>query len=256
MSLWPSISHLPPTAIGWTAKAAHPSKPCWTTSALAGRTYTSAGQVASVLHSMKVLQVFQAKLLQCMDKAGPDPAAFRELHSTTDLALCATKTTDIGDRQAHGQPSGAWAPPVVDAGGDQGWGQGSLPGLTSLPHWPVRTCCGRVRRTLHCGTEVVPGNATLPAKALQLCSWLELPQICAEPSACQDSNTGYPARTQTCEIDLIRLDTASLILQDPAPKKSSWFTGQEEGGAKSHGCRTNSQAASGEPPSTPFSSRC
>ncbi len=44
----------PPTAIGWTAKAAHPSKPCRTTSALVGRAYTSA------LHSMGVLQVFQA----------------------------------------------------------------------------------------------------------------------------------------------------------------------------------------------------
>ncbi len=87
-------AHLcPPTAIGWTAKAAHPSKPCRTTSALAGRAYTSAGQAASALHSMAVLQVFQAKLLQCMDKAGPDPAAFRELRSATDLALRATKTT-------------------------------------------------------------------------------------------------------------------------------------------------------------------
>ncbi len=38
--------------------------------------------------------------------------------------------------------------------------------FTNLPHWPVRTRCGSDRRELHYGTEVVPGNATLPAKAL------------------------------------------------------------------------------------------
>ncbi len=41
-------AHLcPPTAIGWKAKASHPSKPCRTTLALAGRSYASAGQAAS-----------------------------------------------------------------------------------------------------------------------------------------------------------------------------------------------------------------
>ncbi|XDV15042.1 hypothetical protein PO909_015190 [Leuciscus waleckii] len=42
---------------------------------------------------MAVLQVFQAKLLRSMDESGPDPEAFKDLHSTTDLALRATKTT-------------------------------------------------------------------------------------------------------------------------------------------------------------------
>ncbi|MCJ8740105.1 hypothetical protein PDJAM_G00055060 [Pangasius djambal] len=87
-------AHLcPPTAIGWRAKVAHPSKLCRTTSALAGRAYSSAGQEASALHSMAVLQVFQAKLLQVMDESGPDSAAFKELRSATDLALRATKAT-------------------------------------------------------------------------------------------------------------------------------------------------------------------
>ncbi len=87
-------AHLcPPTAIGWKAKASHPSKPCRTTSALAGRSYASAGQVASALHSMVVLQVYQAKLLSAIDESEPDPATLRELRSATDLALRATKTT-------------------------------------------------------------------------------------------------------------------------------------------------------------------
>ncbi len=87
-------AHLcPPTAIGWKVKASHPSKPCRTTSALAGRSYASAGQAASALHSMAVLQVYQAKLLSAVDESEPDPATLRELRSATDLALRATKTT-------------------------------------------------------------------------------------------------------------------------------------------------------------------
>ncbi len=87
-------AHLcPPTAIGWKAKASHPSKPCRTTSALAGRSYASAGQAASALHSMAVLQVYQAKLHSAVDESEPDPATLRELRSATDLALRATKTT-------------------------------------------------------------------------------------------------------------------------------------------------------------------
>ncbi len=77
---------LPARAIGWKAKAAHPSKPCRTTSALARRAYSSAGQAASAFHSMAILQVFQ-------DESNPNPTAFKKLHSATDLAQCATKMT-------------------------------------------------------------------------------------------------------------------------------------------------------------------
>ncbi|XP_016093523.1 neurexin-3b-like [Sinocyclocheilus grahami] len=86
-------AHLcPPTAFGWRAKATHPSKPCRTTSALAGRAYTSAGQAAAALHSMAVLQVFQAKILASAE-SGLDPATLRDLRSSTDLSLRPTKTT-------------------------------------------------------------------------------------------------------------------------------------------------------------------
>lgn len=52
-----------PAAIGWRAKVANLSKPCRTTSALTGRAYASTGQDGFVLHTMEVLQVYQAKLL-------------------------------------------------------------------------------------------------------------------------------------------------------------------------------------------------
>ncbi len=86
-------AHLcPPTAIGWKARASHLSKPCRATSALAGRTYSVAGQAASSLHSMAELQVFQAKML-ANEEASLDSASLRDLMSATDLALRATKAT-------------------------------------------------------------------------------------------------------------------------------------------------------------------
>ncbi len=86
-------AHLcPPMAIGWKARTSHPSKPCRATSALAGCTYVAAGQAASALHSMAVLQVFQAKML-ASEEAGLNAASLRDLRSATDLALRATKAT-------------------------------------------------------------------------------------------------------------------------------------------------------------------
>lgn len=57
------------------------------------RAFSASGQAASALHTMAVLQVYQAKLLQALDESGPDPEMFKELCSVTDLALRATKTT-------------------------------------------------------------------------------------------------------------------------------------------------------------------
>ncbi|ROL50005.1 hypothetical protein DPX16_0376 [Anabarilius grahami] len=87
-------AHLcPPAAVGWKTKRALPSKPCRTTSTLAGRAYTSAGQAASALHTMAIFQVFQAKLLRSLDESGIDAPAFKDLRKATDLALRATKAT-------------------------------------------------------------------------------------------------------------------------------------------------------------------
>ncbi len=44
-----------------------PSKPCRTTAHLANKAYASDCEVASTLHAMAVLQVFQAKLLQAAE---------------------------------------------------------------------------------------------------------------------------------------------------------------------------------------------
>ncbi len=87
-------AHLcPPQALGLKAHVTHPSKPCSTTSTLANRDYSAAGQAGSVLHKMAILQVFQAKLLWSMEESSQNPDAFKELWTATDLALCATKAT-------------------------------------------------------------------------------------------------------------------------------------------------------------------
>ncbi len=98
LPLWELYEHLPPldesvaahlcppTAIGWKERVNHPSKPCRATSALTGHAYSAAGQAASALHSMAVLQVFQAKML-ANEEAGLDSASLRDLRSVTDLVL-------------------------------------------------------------------------------------------------------------------------------------------------------------------------
>lgn len=80
-------THLCPPSTGWQSEPALPSKACQTTSALIGRAYAAAGKAASALHSMAMLQVYQANLLHSMDEAGPDPQNFTDLRSATDLAL-------------------------------------------------------------------------------------------------------------------------------------------------------------------------
>ncbi len=69
-----------------------PSKPLQVTSRLNGRAYTAAGQAVASLHTMAVLQAYQADLLKDLDNGqGLSPDEVAELRRTTDLALRATK---------------------------------------------------------------------------------------------------------------------------------------------------------------------
>ncbi len=78
-----------------TLKApALPSKPLRETSRLNGRAYVAAGQADAALHTMSVLQAYQAELLRDLDQGqGISPEAVAELRRATDLALRATKQT-------------------------------------------------------------------------------------------------------------------------------------------------------------------
>ncbi len=68
-----------------------PSKPLRTTSALVGKGYTVAGQVGTCLHTMSVLQAYQADLLKELDKGKQIRSEdIVELRRTVDFALHAT----------------------------------------------------------------------------------------------------------------------------------------------------------------------
>lgn len=57
------VAHLCPTARGWKSTPLLPSKPCRATAHFAEKANMAAGQVASAIHTMAVLQVFQEKML-------------------------------------------------------------------------------------------------------------------------------------------------------------------------------------------------
>ncbi len=90
-------SHLSPSlAPCWKSRLLLPSKPCRTTSALIGKSYIAAGQAGMALHTMAILQAYQADVLKEMDKGtGLTPEAVKELRRATDLALRATKHTAL-----------------------------------------------------------------------------------------------------------------------------------------------------------------
>lgn len=87
--------HLAPSsAAAWKSRPLLPSKACRVTSSLVGKSYMAAGQAAASLHSMAVLQAYQAELLKELDEGeGITPEAVKELRRATDLALRATKHT-------------------------------------------------------------------------------------------------------------------------------------------------------------------
>ncbi len=69
-----------------------PSKPLQDTSCLNGKAYAAAGQAVTSLHTMAVLQAYQADLLKDLDNGqGLSTDQVAELRGTTDLALRATK---------------------------------------------------------------------------------------------------------------------------------------------------------------------
>ncbi len=61
--------------------------------ALTAKAYSAAGQAASALHAMALLQVHQSKALKQLRGGDADPGVLQELRTAMDLALRATKVT-------------------------------------------------------------------------------------------------------------------------------------------------------------------
>ncbi len=81
----------PQNATTWRNRPRLPSKACKLIAALAAKAYSAAGQAASSLHAMAILQVHQAKALKQVHEGVP--GLMQELRTATDFALRATKVT-------------------------------------------------------------------------------------------------------------------------------------------------------------------
>ncbi len=77
----------PRNAATWRNRPRLPSKACKLTAALAAKAYSAAGQAASALHAMAILQVHQAKALKQVHEGSTDPELMQELRTVTDFAL-------------------------------------------------------------------------------------------------------------------------------------------------------------------------
>ncbi len=83
----------PQNAATWRNCPCLPSKACKLTDALAAKAYSAAGQAASALHAMAILQVHQAKALKQVHEGITDPGLMQELRTETDFALRVKKVT-------------------------------------------------------------------------------------------------------------------------------------------------------------------
>ncbi len=83
----------PQGAAAWRGNPCLQSRACKFSSALTAKAYGAAGQAASALHAMVLLQVHQAKALKQLHKGGAEPGVLQELRTAMDLALRVTKVT-------------------------------------------------------------------------------------------------------------------------------------------------------------------
>ncbi|XP_073720453.1 uncharacterized protein [Misgurnus anguillicaudatus] len=87
-------SYLSPAAASSLKSPSLPTKPVRLTSSLVGKAYKSAGQAGASLHTLAVLQAYQAELLKDLDtEAGGTSDVFKELRRVTDVSLRAIKET-------------------------------------------------------------------------------------------------------------------------------------------------------------------
>ncbi len=122
----------PRNAATWRNRLRLPSKACKLTAALAAKAYSAAGQAASALHAMAILQVHQAKALKQVHEGSTDQGLMQELRTATDFALRATKVTARVPREGDVHHGGPGAPSLAQPGrGRQGT-------LSRRPHLPGR----------------------------------------------------------------------------------------------------------------------
>ncbi len=82
----PPVRLCPQGAAAWRGNPRFPSRACRFSSALTAKAYGAAGQAASALHAMALLQVHQAKALKQLHEGDADPGVLQERHLWLTLA--------------------------------------------------------------------------------------------------------------------------------------------------------------------------
>ncbi|KAL0190635.1 hypothetical protein M9458_013333, partial [Cirrhinus mrigala] len=85
----------------WRNRPCLPSKACKLTDVFAAKAYSVAGQAASALRAMAILQVHQAKAQKQMHEDSTHPRLMQELHLATDFASWATKIKAMSTLPPH-----------------------------------------------------------------------------------------------------------------------------------------------------------
>lgn len=96
----PRVSYRSPESVSSLKALTLPTKPVRTTSAQVGKAYLAAGQATACLHTMSILQAYQADLLRDQDEGGgAGSEVVKELRKATVLSLRATKDGSPGGHE-------------------------------------------------------------------------------------------------------------------------------------------------------------
>ncbi|KAL0199702.1 hypothetical protein M9458_002889, partial [Cirrhinus mrigala] len=145
-------SYLSPESASSLKALVLPSKPLRVTSALVGKGYTVAGQAGACLHTMSVLQAYQADLLKELDEGD-------EIRDAISLSSGGPLICLSMPLRRPPAPSGETS--LADPVRHERKGQGLPPGCPAFAFWPVRR-----RRQLR--RRQVPGGSDSSLAALQL----------------------------------------------------------------------------------------
>ncbi len=141
-------SYLSPDVASSLKAPVLPTKPCRVTSSLVGRAYMAAGRAGACLHTMALMQAYQADFLKDLDEGeGPTPGDLAELRRAADLC----------HRPLHGGYGCNGETFVAKLIGDKGKGQGLSPRCPDIAFWPVWRHSQYGRRQVSGGEEAVCG---------------------------------------------------------------------------------------------------
>ncbi len=113
-------------AATWRNRPRLPSKACKLTAALAAKAYSAAGQAASALHAMAILQVHQAKALKQCTRVSTDPGFDAEAAHGDWLRSTSDGKSRRGPSEGDVHHGGPGAQSLAQPGRDEGRRQGTL----------------------------------------------------------------------------------------------------------------------------------